>query len=96
MNGNTGVSRREGKSVLSTKEYEYFVIAVRTFLKEIMERFNIDVDTAIWNIEQEFKFCNNDKGKEAEGKEQEEQEKDRRIISCKELIDGYVIHMDDV
>jgi len=58
MNGNTGINRQERKIVLSDKDYEYFIIAVKIFLKEIMEKCNIDEDTAIWNIEQEFKFCN--------------------------------------
>jgi len=57
MNGNTSINHQERKIVLSKKEQEYFIIAVKTFLKEIMVRFDIDENTAIWNIEQEFKFC---------------------------------------
>jgi len=57
MNGNTGVSCQEEKIVLSDKEYEYFAKAVRAFVKEIAERFGIDTKTAIWNIEEELKFC---------------------------------------
>jgi len=57
MNGNTGVSRQEGKIVLSDEEYEYFAKVVRAFIEDIREEFDIDTKTAIWNIEQEFEFC---------------------------------------
>jgi len=56
MNGNTSIKQQKAQRVLSDKEYEYFTAAVKAFVKEITERFNIDTKTAIWNIEQELKF----------------------------------------
>ena len=43
-------------AILSDKEYEYFQVAVKTFVKEVSERFHIDVDTALRNIDRELRL----------------------------------------
>lgn len=46
-------------TILSDKEYEYFQVAVKTFVKEVSERFHIDVDTALRNIDRELRLLRN-------------------------------------
>jgi len=40
---------------LTDKEHEYFVIAVRSFVRETSERFNIEKEDAIEKIKRELK-----------------------------------------